>query len=135
MPAPRWVHELSLGLGWLSPSVARGWIDAARQAGLLRGETDLELAIEPTTVAIPSGFRPDPAAVPEGVPAADGFLGWVDKVAGASRRDRAAVLAEVHEVQDAYGGLLDADTAVWVLAAKAGLDVRRAAASGAAQPA
>jgi hypothetical protein len=130
LPAARWVHELSFGLHWLTPGAAKAWVASAKSVGLLRGEEPLELALDPATVDVPAAFRPNPDAVPAAPPAEDGFLSWVDKVAAATKRDRAAVLAEVHTVQDAHAGLLDADTAVWVLAARAGLDVRRAAAHG-----
>jgi hypothetical protein len=132
LPAREWVHELSLGLGWMPPGAARAFVERAQHAGLLaeaEGGLRLTLATEPEW---PRGFRPDPEAVPEGqaVPAssADPFLDWVGRVAARAGLPREAVLAQVAERQARMGGLMSAWAAVLWLAAEAGLDVRAAAA-------
>lgn len=127
LPRTRWAHVLSLELGWMSPGQATAYVDRAAAAGLLRSQGEaLELAFDPANVEVPRGFRPDPLEAP--APAApDPFVDWLDKVAAATRRSRADVLADVEERQRRMGGMLTAETALLWSAAEAGLDVREAA--------
>lgn len=126
MPSGTWANELSLGLGWMTPAQARSFIERAKAAGVLAGEGELELKVD-AGMALPRGFKPNPEAQAEAHGPKDPFLEWVDQVAATRKSNRGAVLAEVDALQQSYAGLLDALTAVWVLAAQAGLDVRRAA--------
>lgn len=127
MPADRWAHVMSLELGWMPPGDAKRYVAQAGEAGLLEpGPEGEELSFDPGPVEIPRGFRPrgdfaheEDAAPPE----AHGFLAWVDRVAEASGSSRQAVLDEVAETQDAFGGLLTAEAAVLWLARERGLDV------------
>jgi hypothetical protein len=61
--------------------------------------------------------------------APDPFLDWLDRVATHTKRTRPRVLAEVQAAQEALGGSLSAIAALLWVAAKAGLDVREAAAA------
>ncbi len=138
LPPSVWAHVASLELGWMTPGEAKRYVDAARSVGLLIEEGDLlHLTVDPRTAPVPRGFRPDPHRTPEPpTPAAantatapartrpvDPFVNWVDRVAQATNRQRAAVLTEVAERQTAMGGLLAAEVAVLWLARDAGLDV------------
>jgi len=136
MPAAQWAHVLSLDLGWMPPAAARGFVEAGVRAALLRPDgDDLRLAVDPATVAIPVGFRPQPitaaASAPpaQATPVADPFLDWVDRLASDQAVERAAVLARVAEVQASMGGSVSALAALLWLAARAGLDVRATAAA------
>jgi len=148
MPASRWAHVMSLDLGWMPPGEARVFVSRAVEAALLRDEGEaLRLTIDPATVQVPPGFRPGrtdgapPAARPTAAsvgPAVaapqpptpiDPFLDWVEKLAKHSGTERRQVLAQVAQVQDRMGGSLSAMAALLWLAAKAGLDVRAAAAA------
>lgn len=127
LPAAEWVHLLSLDLGWMTPAQARDFVARAKDAGTLwaDGET-LRFTVDPAAVAIPFGFRPDPAAQPQG--RIDPFAGLAQAVA--TRRGVALpeILAQVAARQQSMGGQLTALAAALWLAAEAGLDVRAEAA-------
>ena len=123
MPASRWVHVLSLELGWMTPGEAKGFVRRAMDAGVLEG--DDELGHVGGAVEIPRGWKPDPSAAPEAVADDEGFLAWAKEVAAHTGQDLGQVLQAVAEVQEQH--LLDALAAVLYVAADAGLDVRRAA--------
>src|SRR5688572_17737382 len=128
LPRTRWVHILSLELGWMSPGQAGAYVDRAASAGLLRPQGEsLELAFDPANVEVPRGFRPDPNEAPAPAAAADPFVEWLDKVVAATRKTRADVLKDVEERQKRMGGMLTAEAALLWSAADAGLDVRAAA--------
>lgn len=122
MPASRWVHELSLGLGWMRPAEAKEFVRRAHTGGLLVGEDDLEFRLDPQSVEVPASFRPDIAAraAPrdafQDVLAGLGGMGW----------DQNRVLAEVARVQEEFHGHLDALTAAWLVATRAGMSVKEA---------
>lgn len=144
MAPGRWANVMSLDLGWMAPGQARGYVDAAREAGILvDGGDGLRLAFDPKEVDVPRHFRPEAvqvatpdlrATAPPGAPEGDGpdeapslFLSWVDRLAAAREVDRDAALEAVRGFQDEMGGLLTAEAAVLALAADAGLDVSEAA--------
>lgn len=132
MPPSRWVHVLSLELGWMTPGQARRYVDGAQQAGILVPEGDeVALSVDPTSVQVQRGFRPDPDAVPEAAAPApvgeDAFAAWLQKVATATGKEAGAVLADVADEQERFGGRLGALPALLLLADAAGLDVREAA--------
>lgn len=154
MEASRWRHVMSLELGWMAPGEAARYVAACQQAGLLvPGEGLLRLSFDPKAVEVPRGFRADPATVPasqadgtpgeparpdEGAPGADtrpdapavdGFSQWLPRVAKARDEDGGATMAAVEAVQDGTGGLLHAEAALLLLGARAGLDVKKAAAA------
>lgn len=144
MPAARWAHVLSLDLGWMPPAQARAFVEQGVSAALLRAEGEsLVLAVDPATVEIPRGFKPGAqpipapraAAAPGAAPAVpspvDPFLEWVERLAAHTSSDRRRVLLQVAETQARMGGMLSAMAAVLWLAARAGLDVREAAAAAA----
>lgn len=133
MPSSRWVHVLSLELGWMTPGQARRYVDAAQQAGILVPEgEEVALSVDPASVQVQRGFRPNPDALPEAAaPAPEGedpFSRWLQKVAAAMSKDAGMVLADVADVQERFGGRLGALPALLLLAGAAGLDVRGAAA-------
>lgn len=145
MPAARWAHVLSLDLGWMPPGQARAFVEQGVSAALLRPEGEsLVLAVDPSTVEIPRGFKPGAQPTPPPRPAAaagsppavpppvDPFLEWVERLAAHTASDRRRVLLQVAENQARMGGMLSAMAAVLWLAARAGLDVREAAAAQAA---
>lgn len=130
----RWAHLLSFELGWMNPGQARAFVQRAVAAGLLVAEGEaLRLVIDPATVNVPRGFRPDPAALPAPAapsaapPEPDLFLGWVARLASHNAQTREQVLGRVAAVQERLGGLLTAEAAVLLLAREAGLDVTVAA--------
>ncbi len=58
---------MSLELGWMAPGLARRYVDACHEAGLLLADgEDLRLAFDPKAVDVPRGFRPDPGHLPTG---------------------------------------------------------------------
>lgn len=123
MPAAAWAHVLSLELGWMSPGQAKAFVARAEAAGHLVAGDALRLAVDPDTVDIPRGFRPEPDAVMEGPDQGDPFLEWVNRLAKQS--SRSDVLAAIATRQETH--LLDAMSAVLMLAQEAGLDVTAAA--------
>ena len=141
MSASRWSHMLSLELGWMNPGQARTFVERGVNAGFLTpdGET-LRLVIDPSSVEVPRGFKPNPdaSASTPGTPTAssasstvpapaDPFLGWVAKVAAQRGLTRDQILGQVATTQEEMGGLLTAEAAVLVLARRNGLDVADAA--------
>jgi hypothetical protein len=141
MSASRWSHMLSLELGWMNPGQARTFVERGVNAGLLTPDGDtLRLVIDPASVEVPRGFKPNPdaSAGPAGPASsssgsstasapADPFLGWVAKVAAQRGLTRDQVLGQVAAAQEELGGLLTAEAAVLLLARRNGLDVRDAA--------
>lgn len=132
--ASRWAHLLSFELGWMNPGQARAFVQRAVASGLLAAEGDsLRLVIDPATVTVPRGFRPDPSALPApatpsaAAPEPDLFLGWVARLAAHNALTREQVLGKVAAVQERMGGLLTAEAAVLILAREAGLEVSIAA--------
>lgn len=127
MPGTAWAHVLSLELSWMTPGEARAFIARAVDAGHLIDDDGLRLAVDPKSVDIPRGFRPDPNAnFVETATPMDPFLGWVDRLADGGPRE--PVLEQIATKQDGAGGLLDATTAALCIASERGLDVRAAAA-------
>ena len=127
LPTSTWRHVLSLELGWMPPGQAAGLVERATAAGILVADNDnLRLAVDPATVAITPGFRPDPNAAAD-KRVENPFVNWADKIAAHARIDRAEVLARVQSAQDNFGGWLTGDAAILLVASDAGLDVTSAA--------
>lgn len=134
MSAARWAHLLSFELGWMNPGQARAFVQRAIAAGLLAEEGDaLRLVLDPQSIQVPRGFKPDPQALPPAAPPAakapepDLFLGWVARLAAHHGSTREHVLGRVAALQERMGGLVTAEAAVLLLAREAGLDVAKAA--------
>ena len=127
-PAMDWIHALSFELGWMSPTQATAFVARAKEAGTLWEERDLlRLTFEPASVQVPLGFRPDPAARPEG--RSDPFAGWVQQLSAKRGLAVPQVMEQVAARQSALGGHLTALAAVLWLSAEAGLAVRAEAAA------
>ncbi len=135
MPESRWIHVLSLELGWMNPAQARAYIAAANAAGILQPDGDaLRLAFDARTIDAPRGFRPDPDSVPRAItshappPRMDPFMACVERIGKQTGKQRQQILEDVSNLQDQLGGLLTAEAAVLWVAHEAGMDVRREAA-------
>ncbi len=130
MTGQRWAHMLSLEMGWMNPGQARSFIARAERSGLLAQDgEELRFVLDPHSVEIPRGFKPDPeaAGVVRAEAEPDLFLVWVAKVAAATSQTREQVLGRVATLQQKMGGLLTAEAAVLWLARDAGLDIVAAA--------
>ncbi len=140
MPAADWAHVMSLDLGWLAPGAARQFVERCAEAGLLE-EVDgaLRPSFDRKTVDIPPRFRPGDNLMPEAGTATaastatepleskDVFPQLLQQLEAEKGLDRSAILAEVDEVQEHFGGRLTADAAMVRVALGHGLDVREAA--------
>lgn len=128
MPLSSWGHVLSLELAWLKPAEARAYIEACRDAGLLIPDGDAyRPSFDVAQVEVPRRFRLHPGAERPKATGGDPFTAWVDRVAAAKGIDAKAVLQQVAAKQEAHGGLMEAEAALLLLAAEAGVDVRAAA--------
>lgn len=133
MTAARWAHVLCFELGWMNPGQARAFVQRAIASGLLTPDGELmRFVLDPATVQVPRGFKPDPAAIAPAAPTApvpepDLFLGWVARLSAHHGAPREHILGRVAAVQERMGGMLTAEAAALWLARDAGLDVAQAA--------
>lgn len=133
MSAARWAHVLCFELGWMNPGQARAFVQRAIASGLLAPDGDLmRFVLDPASVQVPRGFKPDPLAIAPAAPSAappepDLFLGWVARLAAHHGAPREHILGRVAAVQERMGGMLTAEAAALWLARDAGMDVAEAA--------
>ena len=130
MTAARWAHVLCFELCWMNPGQARAFVQRAIASGLLTQDGELmRFVLDPASVQVPRGFKPDPSALPSPAapsaapPEPDLFLGWVARLAAHHDVPREHILGRVAAVQERMGGLLTAETAALWLARDAGMDV------------
>jgi len=115
------VHDASFKLRWLSPKEAQRLLQSGIDRGLLRAEAgNVRLAFDPSTIAVPVNYKPDPEAIAS-PSASDLFSRILERLRTATGEHAQPLVAHINQVQDRLG--VDVEVAAACVAASRGVDV------------
>src|SRR3972149_8417984 len=97
------VHDASFKLRWFSPKEAQRLLQSGIDRGLLRAEAgNIRLAFDPSSVAVPVNYKPDPEAIAS-PPALDLFSRILERLRTATGEHAQPLVAHINQVQDRLG--------------------------------